>query len=237
MQCSKVLSYGHKPSKHTLCGKHRAEAAAGVPFTAYRKYIRARGSTCTARGNAWVCSLPTFQGNDLCKKHWYQQYAGRELSPVVQVESSYRDSAGRKHCYVCDAWLDPSEFESTPVSTRRSDGLRASCRLCHSMSGYGITGADYRRMLADQDGACAVCRTSEPGTNSNSVIKRFAVDHDHACCPQSSKSCGKCVRGLLCRSCNVALGTTRDNVDTLIHMIEYLIQYKDIHTSYTERTE
>lgn len=31
------------------------------------------------------------------------------------------------------------------------------------------------------------------------------VDHDHACCP-GNYSCGGCLRGVLCPSCNIALG-------------------------------
>jgi hypothetical protein len=50
----------------------------------------------------------------------------------------------------------------------------------------GVTDADYARMLAAQDGHCALC-PSIPKT------RRFAVDHDHKT---------GTVRGLLCHRCN-----------------------------------
>jgi hypothetical protein len=60
-------------------------------------------------------------------------------------------------------------------------------------------------MLAAQDYACGICR--EPFE----VGARICIDHDHACCPvppgaSYSRSCGKCVRGLLCVKCNTWLG-------------------------------
>jgi len=60
---------------------------------------------------------------------------------------------------------------------------------------YGLTVDDYNRLLAEQDGRCAICR------GKSVKNRRLCVDHDHACCP-GGRSCGKCIRGLLCNQCN-----------------------------------
>ena len=74
---------------------------------------------------------------------------------------------------------------------------------------YGITIEDYDEMLEAQGGRCAICRTDKPGGSG----KRFAVDH----CHESKK-----VRGILCQSCNTALGHFKDNVLILEKAIDYL---------------
>jgi hypothetical protein len=73
---------------------------------------------------------------------------------------------------------------------------RAKFRL----SRYGLTDETFSRLLEIQQNACAMC--FEPFQDGQPVF----VDHDHACCPDEKKSCGRCVRGLLCLRCNVALG-------------------------------
>ena len=48
--------------------------------------------------------------------------------------------------------------------------------------------------------ACGMCH--EPFEEG----QRIHVDHDHACCSDKCRSCGECIRGLLCHVCNIALG-------------------------------
>ena len=66
----------------------------------------------------------------------------------------------------------------------------------------GLTPEQFAQTLEAQGNACAMCRT--PFKKG----KRICIDHDHACCPPTlpGRCCGKCVRGLLCLTCNVAVG-------------------------------
>jgi Recombination endonuclease VII len=83
---------------------------------------------------------------------------------------------------------------------------------------HRLTTERYNEILAAQGGRCAICRTDQPKGRSN----KWQVDHDHACCPNRSKTCGKCIRGLLCGHCNLALGCVQDNIETLKSMVAYL---------------
>ena len=56
---------------------------------------------------------------------------------------------------------------------------------------------DYKRILSEQGGRCAVCGTDKPGGHGS-----FHVDHDHET---------SAVRGLLCGKCNMGLGLLGDN--------------------------
>lgn len=66
---------------------------------------------------------------------------------------------------------------------------------------FNITAEWYAGKLKEQEGRCAICKTEKPGGMGNT----FHIDHDHKCCNKAS-SCGNCLRGLLCASCNVRLG-------------------------------
>lgn len=85
---------------------------------------------------------------------------------------------------------------------------------------YKMTIEDYDLMLEAQDGKCAICRRPQ-----EDFVKTFAVDHDHSCCP-GTKSCGKCIRGLLCGPCNQAIGLLQDSPNVIMDAATYVLSFK-----------
>ncbi|MEV6485240.1 endonuclease domain-containing protein [Streptomyces sp. NPDC051576] len=76
---------------------------------------------------------------------------------------------------------------------------RPYCKPCNServrLGNYSVTKEFVDLLLEFQCGRCAICGAPDSGT------KAMHVDHDHMCCP-GRRSCGDCVRGLLCSTCN-----------------------------------
>lgn len=88
-------------------------------------------------------------------------------------------------------------------------GIAKSTRETHLVNTYGITQADYDRMFAEQGGVCAICRKPQ----HHSRFSNLCVDHCHKT---------GAVRGLLCSSCNRAIGYLGDDLDRLQAAIRYL---------------
>jgi hypothetical protein len=80
---------------------------------------------------------------------------------------------------------------------------------------HNMTLEDYDILLKSQNGVCAIC------LQECKTKKGLAIDHDHSCCPVD-RSCGKCVRGLLCSNCNGAIGMLQEDIVILNRAIAYL---------------
>jgi hypothetical protein len=76
-------------------------------------------------------------------------------------------------------------------------------------SHYGITQAEYDALFSQQQGLCGICGRE----GSRTVGPPLDVDHDHV---------RNRVRGLLCNSCNRAVGLLGDSIEGLERALEYL---------------
>lgn len=115
------------------------------------------------------------------------------------------------------------KYRQTPKGRERAKHQR--------LKAFNLTVEQYDWMLTSQGGVCAICKRPELYTTKNGHTARLAVDHDHSCC-SSSSSCGECIRALLCRSCNAALGLLAENPDRIRQMAYYVESFKpskDIH--------
>ncbi len=112
--------------------------------------------------------------------------------------------------------------ERIPSGTRRAEreylesGKKAvSNRKSHLKRKYGLTLAQYDAMLEVQDGVGAICRQPRPEERT------LHVDHDHDT---------GAIRGLLCFTCNNALGDFRDEPDLFQAAAEYLDRDDELAT-------
>ena len=76
--------------------------------------------------------------------------------------------------------------------------VRLASRERNLLVKYKMTLAEFDARLAAQGGVCAMC--------GELPASQWHVDHDHGCCPKGGESCGKCVRGIVCARCNLAVG-------------------------------
>lgn len=99
--------------------------------------------------------------------------------------------------------------KSLGVDGRKLKLTREICRV------HGITVDQYDHMVKEQKNRCKICNKEETRRKSRitNELCRLVVDHCHLS--------GK-VRGLLCHNCNLMLGASHDNVETLSTAIKYL---------------
>lgn len=133
----------------------------------------------------------------------------------------YDKSKEVKRCPDCGVEKEFSEYYT------RNGYLQTYCKPCHRIRNkdnkkkwraknperahaegvrrlYGLDAERFQELLAEQNGACAIC---------GEVPGRLEVDHDHGT---------GVVRGLLCGNCNKALGLMRDDTERLLSAVRYL---------------
>jgi hypothetical protein len=121
------------------------------------------------------------------------------------------------HCRECRAKASYNRYHADREgqvayrTKRREDNpaVALAAHGAHLKHKYGITLADFNRMVAERNGRCDVCHRKPKGGKRTGLH----VDHDHAT--------GE-VRGLLCGPCNRAIGLLGDSPEVLRKALAYL---------------
>ncbi|MCO5092095.1 endonuclease VII domain-containing protein [Bosea sp. (in: a-proteobacteria)] len=131
--------------------------------------------------------------------------------PLSEFWTDRRRGKPKSKCKTCSTADTKHWRTSNPgYETRRYQAAKAETRERHLKRKYGVSLADYDRLLASQGGACAICAAPE----AEQFKGVFHVDHCH--------STGS-VRGLLCRGCNHMLGAIKDDPKKLLIAVRYLV--------------
>ena len=115
-----------------------------------------------------------------------------------------------KPCKSCKEEFTPNAPSEHYCSDSCKDEALADRYLYRN---YGISLEDYKDMYMEQDGKCKICKGSGKRRVSHDHSMPLVIDHDHSTLK---------VRGLLCHTCNSALGQFNDDTALLTEAIKYL---------------
>lgn len=128
-------------------------------------------------------------------------------------------------CKACQGAYNREYAKDPGNHSRRLAWRRVNESYDRSQRAQYLYGVNVSDLLAAQDGRCAICGTDDAGGR----WKTWHVDHDSTCCPRKrQRTCGACVRGLLCSSCNLMLGHAKDSPERLRAAAEYVERTRNL---------
>jgi hypothetical protein len=161
--------------------------------------------------------------NNLARKLYHHEWYLKNKQKVIEQQKKYRDNNierireyqkqydklhKRKRVYILTEARKLYVKSHREYYTQKQREWREnnidSTKNISLKSKYGISLKEYNEMFSNQGGNCAIC-------GRNGLV--LCIDHNHV---------SKKVRGLICKSCNMALGFVSDDIVILENMLGYL---------------
>jgi len=135
---------------------------------------------------------------------------------ITEFHANKGISGAYPHCKSCVsltnlAWRNANPGRRNEGMKRWSDANQAHRRNYNLEKNYGITSEEYNRLLEAQAGVCAICK--QPPNEAQKRAMYLSVDHCH--------TTGR-IRGLLCISCNSAIGLLKESAELMAKALKYL---------------
>ena len=222
------------------CTSHYRQHRVGADLTPLRSstplYLLSDGSRtpCALKG-----CLKGAVANGMCSSH-NLAHSMPDISELMNIPVSENGScAAREDCGnaptsrgLCEThymqwrrgvrWTHLKSDVPCPVPDcgRRMQASSSLCKRCRQLSWrYSLSPEKVIQLFAPGVRRCFNVDCLSPDN--------LHLDHSHACCPDGKfgtshkKSCGSCVRGWLCRSCNLALGYLQENPRKIRGLLMY----------------
>lgn len=146
----------------------------------------------------------------LCPKGHDKDVVGKDKNGKCTLCRKLRDSIRKKKAHE----VNPERYnrkskewkEAHPEETKLADKKSQIKRK------YGLTWDMYQEWIKRQNNKCAICLR-----NFIQIKQTPHIDHDHK---------SKKIRGLLCATCNSALGHLKDDIVLFERAIEYLKRFQ-----------
>jgi hypothetical protein len=182
-------------------GREPRAHSSAVEHSPYKRGVRRFKSYCAHFfSNIRRRVLADF--NDSNKLKIYLAYVGQELcgARMPRAKTTCARTPGHGGSCMTAANMANRRDYNRHHGHRESPESRKKSNRKYRIASYGLTQEQFASLLDAQQHACGMCHeVFEDG-------QLIHVDHDHACCQRKNRSCGKCIRGLLCHVCNIALG-------------------------------
>ena len=137
-------------------------------------------------------------------KRWRAENIGKDKESQAKWGSKNID-------YLREQWRKQAKsYREKDIETARKRNRESYSRhreeriIYQKTKAYGITKEQYSKMLLDRNGKCDICQN---------IVAQLVVDHNHKT---------GAIRGMLCHTCNQAIGLFRENTLTIEKAIEYL---------------